>query len=151
MVILIRMCTVAPRIFISENSLEKYFLMLRIWLYLCSQPCQSFCTLRTIMCKVHVKQLILSIWNLVGTGRCKVKTHSQNFMLTRCENSLGEVDYPLVTPYWAELWLLLLALHQHLELTQVVLLTLEKSHLASLLPWEWLEHLIKMPASLPNS
>ena len=36
------------------------------------------------------------------------------------ERTLYQVDYPSVTPFWAELWLLLLALQQSLELALVV-------------------------------
>ena len=50
---------------------------------------------------------------------CKDKTHSQDFLLVRCENCLGQLEYPSVTPLWAEFWLLLLVLHQ------VVLLILD--------------------------
>ena len=60
-----------------------------------------------------------------GGNWCEVKTHSQNFLLARCEISLSQVDYLAVMPFWAELRLLLLALHQRLKLAQVVLLTLD--------------------------
>ena len=40
---------------------------------------------------------------------------------------LSQVEYPLVTPLWAEFWLLLLVLHQCLELAHVVPLTLDMS------------------------
>ena len=127
MVILIRMCTVAPRIFISENSSEKYFFDVK------NMTLFVFSALSIILHPAHnhvqgACKAIGSVHMKLSGNWCKVKTHSQNFMLARCENSLSEVDHPLVTPYWAELWLLLLALHQHLELTQVVLLTLDKSH-----------------------
>ena len=61
----------------------------------------------------------------LGGNWCKVKTHSQNFLLVRCEIPLGKVDHPAVTPFRAKLWLLLLALHQRLELALVVLLTFD--------------------------
>ena len=57
---------------------------------------------------------------------CKLNTYFQD-LLGWCEISLRHVDYPVVTPFRAELRLLLLVLRQRLELAQMVLLTLDVS------------------------